>query len=99
MGRRPPQEWTERSRRDVRLLATGGALCVLAQSTLHRLVLWLLADGALCMMQNALCALALLPAIAISGEIPTLLRTILGDEGDLSAFLIGSGVTVCSFPT
>lgn len=44
--------------------------------------------------QNALSAIALLPAILVSGEIPILLRMLLGQEGGLSSFLVGSAVTV-----
>lgn len=46
--------------------------------------------------QNALCAIALLPAIAVSEELGGIYRLISGTEGSLSAFAIGSGVTVSS---
>lgn len=44
--------------------------------------------------QNALSAIALLPAIIVSGEVPILIRTIFGSEEGLGSFIIGSGVTV-----
>jgi hypothetical protein len=44
--------------------------------------------------QNFVSALALLPAIAVSGELGGIMRMISGEEGSLSAFLIGSGLTV-----
>ena len=44
--------------------------------------------------QNVLSVIALLPGMAISGEIPILLRTIGGDEGSLGAFMFGSALTV-----
>lgn len=44
--------------------------------------------------QNFVSALALLPAIAVSGELGGIMRMVSGEEGSLSAFLIGSGLTV-----
>jgi GDP-fucose transporter C1 len=54
--------------------------------------------------QNALSAIALIPAILISGELWGLLRLLSGTEGELGAFVSGSLITVstarnahCSF--
>jgi GDP-fucose transporter C1 len=44
--------------------------------------------------QNAISALSLIPAILMSGEVGGIMRMITGEEGSLSAFLIGSGLTV-----
>ena len=44
--------------------------------------------------QNVLSVIALLPGMAISGEIPILLRTMSGVEGNLSSFMFGSALTV-----
>jgi GDP-fucose transporter C1 len=48
--------------------------------------------------QNALSALSLVPAIVVSGELGGIMRMISGEEGDLSAFLIGSVLTVSTTP-
>lgn len=44
--------------------------------------------------QNALSAIALLPGIAVSGELGGLLKMIQGEEGHLGAFAFGSLITV-----
>jgi hypothetical protein len=44
--------------------------------------------------QNAISAIALIPAILISGEIWGLLRLLSGTEGELNAFVSGSLITV-----
>ena len=44
--------------------------------------------------QNALSVLVLIPGVFISGELGTLVRTVVGEEGDLLAFVTGSILTV-----
>lgn len=44
--------------------------------------------------QNALSAIALLPAICFSGEIRGMVRMVMGEEGDFKAFITGSTLTV-----
>ena len=47
--------------------------------------------------QNALSALALIPAIAVSGELGGLFNLVVGREGNFSAFIAGSILTVRRF--